>query len=54
MCLELKSGSLIANESEYQGMLRRFWIGCALMLPILFLSMSFHDWMPHHISYGFG
>lgn len=40
MALEPKIGQAKSNNIEYQDMLRRFWIGVILTIPVLFLAMG--------------
>src|SRR3989344_6593349 len=40
MALEPKEGSVSAENAEYQGMLRRFWTGLALTVPVILLAAS--------------
>ena len=40
MTLEPAEGSVSAENVEYQGMLRRFWAGLVLTIPVVFLAAS--------------
>jgi P-type Cu+ transporter len=40
MALEPKAATVEDDDSEYQEMLRRFWIGAVLTIPILVLATS--------------
>ena len=40
MALELKSGVVSADDTEYRDMLRRFWVSAGLALPVALLSFS--------------
>lgn len=58
MALEPKDGVIESENSEYHEMLRRFWIGLILALPVLALAMGsmfplFREWFsPAFIRYG--
>ncbi|PJD98329.1 MAG: copper-translocating P-type ATPase [Parachlamydia sp.] len=51
MSLEPKSGSVAEDDVEYHAMLRRFWISCLLVIPVLLLAMGgFHVWVSRQFS----
>lgn len=49
MSLEPKNTSVSEDDSEYRDMLRRFWIGLVLAVPVLILSMT--NFVPAQLSH---